>query len=110
MISSHNMQAPKVPFVSLAGPFTPSGNTILVTGGASGVKQLIAHAITRRNARRLRCVKVDTSSGIGLAIAAKLLELGNIVSLTSRFLALIQHKVCRSSSAVAVRTLLPKLR
>ena len=36
-----DMQAPKVPFVSLAEPFTPSGNTILVTGGASGAHQLI---------------------------------------------------------------------
>jgi hypothetical protein len=29
-----------VPFVSLASPFTPSGNTVLVTGGASGIDEL----------------------------------------------------------------------
>jgi hypothetical protein len=39
------MQAPKVPFVSLASPFTPSGNTVLVTGGASGIDEFNSHLI-----------------------------------------------------------------
>jgi hypothetical protein len=37
--SRYIMEAPKVPFVSLASPFTPSGNTVLVTGGASGIDE-----------------------------------------------------------------------
>ena len=65
------MQAPKTPFVSLAGPFAPSGNTILVTGGASGAYYVIAHCM----------ICVETSSGIGLALAVELLKLGNTVCL-----------------------------
>jgi short-subunit dehydrogenase involved in D-alanine esterification of teichoic acids len=68
------MQAPKSPFVSLAGPFAPSGNTILVTGGASGAIYVVALI-----ARCIICVQI--SSGIGLALAAELLKLGNTVCL-----------------------------
>jgi len=101
------MQAPKVPFVTLAGPFTPSGNTILVTGGTGGEDQLVV----ARLYAVLHFVYNFFQSGIGLALAAKLLELGNIVSSLSSFFAVRnQTYYGRSLFVGAVRMHLPRPR